>query len=83
MQYVSAMLGEILRREREAAGLSQQVLAKRAGINRSYLSELENDAKSPTVQLLMRLCGAMGISAGAVLTEAERNQGRSGRGRKD
>jgi transcriptional regulator with XRE-family HTH domain len=71
MQYVSAMLGEILRREREAAGLSQDTVATRAGINRSYLSLLEHDVKSPTVNVLLRVCAAMGASAGKILSEVE------------
>jgi len=70
------MLGKILRRERETAGLSQETLAARARIDRSYLSELERDVKSPTVKLLLRLCDAMGVSAAAVLGEVEKGRRR-------
>jgi len=73
------MLGKILRREREAAGLSQETLAARARIDRSYLSELERDVKSPTVKLLLRLCDAMDVSASEVLGEVEKGRRRKPR----
>ena len=46
-----------------ACGLTQEQLAFDAGISRNYVSLLELNEKSPTVDLLLRLCGAMGTSA--------------------
>ena len=60
------MLGEELRRARDEAGLSQEEVAARANVDRSYLSQLENDHKSPTLDLLMRVCDAIGIKIGNV-----------------
>ena len=65
------MLGELLRKAREEAGLTQEALAHAAGVDRSYLSELERDLKSPTVEFLLNLCAAMGASAGTLITELE------------
>jgi transcriptional regulator with XRE-family HTH domain len=65
------MLGKFLRKARKDAGLSQEALAARAHIDRSYLSELERDEGSPTVQLLIRLCAAMGVSAGKIISQIE------------
>jgi transcriptional regulator with XRE-family HTH domain len=65
------MIGKILSRERKAAGLSQVSLAKLANIDRSYLSQLERDLKSPTVKVLLRLCESMDVSAASVLAEVE------------
>jgi transcriptional regulator with XRE-family HTH domain len=70
------MLGEILRAAREKAGLSQEQLAFRAGLDRTYISQLENDKKSPTVQTLFRLCGAMKTSPAAVIARLERRLSR-------
>jgi len=39
-------------------------LAFRAGLDRTHVSQLENNKKSPTVQTLFRLCGAMKASPG-------------------
>jgi len=66
------MLGDILREARERAGLSQEQLAFRAGVDRTYVSQLENDKKSPTVQTLFRLCSAMKTSPAAVIARLER-----------
>jgi transcriptional regulator with XRE-family HTH domain len=68
------MLGKVLQKARQNAGLSQQALATLAGVDRSYISELECDHKSPTVHMLFRLCEAMEISASDVLREIERGR---------
>ena len=66
------LLGEILRRERQRAGLTQEALAHAAGIDRTYVSMLENGKASPTLETLFRLCDAIGVSASAVVAELER-----------
>jgi transcriptional regulator with XRE-family HTH domain len=66
------MIGRQIRRARLAAGLTQEQLAARAKITREYVSLLENDHKSPTFDLLVRICWAMGASVGVLATEAER-----------
>jgi transcriptional regulator with XRE-family HTH domain len=65
------MLGEALSRRREAAGLSQEQLADKSGIDRTYVSKLERDIQSPTVDMLIRVCRAMGTRASEVLREIE------------
>jgi len=69
---VDDMLGQVLQKARQNAGLSQEALAALAGVDRSYISQLECDHKSPTVNMLFRLCEAMKVSAAEVIGEAER-----------
>jgi transcriptional regulator with XRE-family HTH domain len=57
------MLGPELRRARDEAGLTQEQLAFAAGVDRTYISQLEHDKKSPTLDMLFRLCDALGIAA--------------------
>jgi len=77
------MLGEELRAARLAVQWSQEELAERAGISRNYVSLLELNRKSPTVDVLLALCGAMGISAAEILRRVERSpSGRSARRRR-
>lgn len=66
------MLGRELRKARKAAGLTQEQLALKAHVDRSYLSELERNLKSPTVSLFLRLCQAMGVSAAEVIHRIEK-----------
>ena len=65
------MLGGVMRRHRLAAGLSQERLGLRAGVDRGYVSEIERDIKSPTVDMLIRLCRVMGARPSEILAEIE------------
>ena len=53
------MLGDELRKARLGAGMTQEELAFKADVSRNYISLLELGQKSPTVQLLLRLCKAL------------------------
>jgi transcriptional regulator with XRE-family HTH domain len=66
------MLGEELRKVREAAGLTQEELAFKAQVHRTYVSLLERDKKSPTLSMLLRLCRAMGTSAADLVAKVEK-----------
>ena len=68
------MVGRELRRAREAVGLSQEDLAFRAGVHRTYVSLLERDKKSPTLTVLFRLCKALGVSPSAFVRRVERRR---------
>jgi len=50
-----------LRRERERAGLSLSEVARRAGLAKSTLSQLEAGAGNPSVETLWALGGALGV----------------------
>ncbi len=65
------MLGDELRKAREKAGLTQEELAHRAEVDRTYISILENDRKSPTIEMLFRLCEAMDVSTAAIVRAVE------------
>jgi transcriptional regulator with XRE-family HTH domain len=66
-------LGEELRKSRLKAGLTQEELAFRAGISRNYVSLLELGEKSPTVQILLRICTALGVRASKIIARIERS----------
>ncbi|HUQ68719.1 MAG TPA: helix-turn-helix transcriptional regulator [Planctomycetaceae bacterium] len=68
------MLGQILRETREAAGLTQEALAHAAGVDRGYVSQLEHDKKSPTVQMLFRLCDALQVKPSRIIARLEQGQ---------
>jgi transcriptional regulator with XRE-family HTH domain len=68
------MLGDELRKARLDAGMSQEKVALQAGVDRSYLSELENNRWSPTVEMLFRLCETLGVAASEILSRVERGR---------
>jgi transcriptional regulator with XRE-family HTH domain len=68
------MLGTVLKEAREKTGLTQEQLSFQANVDRSYISQLENDHKSPTVDMLFLICKALGVRASEILAEVERRQ---------
>ncbi|WP_211128713.1 XRE family transcriptional regulator [Streptomyces yatensis] len=55
------IIARALRRERGATGLSLTDLAKRAGIAKSTLSQLESGSGNPSVETLWALAVALGV----------------------
>jgi len=55
-------LGRNLRRVRTSAGLTQTALAKRSGMDRSYVSDLEAGQRNPTAVTLQRLAKVLGVT---------------------
>lgn len=66
------MLGEEIRKARLRSGLTQEQLGFQAGISRNYVSLLELNQKSPTVDVFLRLCEAMDTSAARVISRVEK-----------
>jgi transcriptional regulator with XRE-family HTH domain len=56
-----ATIAAALRRERDRAGLSLTELARRAGVAKSTLSQLESGAGNPSVETLWALAVALGV----------------------
>ena len=56
-----------LKRERTRAGLSLTELARRAGIGKSTLSQLESGEGNPSVETLWALSTALGVQFSALL----------------
>ena len=68
------MLGDELRKARDKAGLTQEELAHRAGVDRTYISMLEHDKKSPTLDMLFRLCDALGVAVSRIIARVEKRR---------
>jgi len=65
------ILGKAIKRFREKKGLSQDVLSGLAGMNRSYLSEIENGRYNLTVMVLYKLADALEVRTSDILRAAE------------
>ena len=68
------LLGRELRRARRTADLTQEELAARAKVDRTYISDIENDKVSPTVDMLERLCNALGVRVSTIIARSEAAQ---------
>jgi HTH-type transcriptional regulator / antitoxin HipB len=59
--YTPASLGDAIRHYRTEAGLTQAQLAEAAGLQRSYLSELENGKETEQLKRVFRLLRQLGV----------------------
>ena len=67
-------LGPIIRKERKKRKLTLKVVAEKAGISQGFLSQIENDVNSPSVDTLVNICSAIGLEVSNVLKQAEKQE---------
>lgn len=63
-------LGEAVRSARLARGISQEDLAARAGLDRSYMSSIERGAQNPGIVSVLRVANALGMTASELFSLA-------------
>ena len=68
------MLATNLRRYRLASGLSQEELAHRAGIDRTYVSSLERCVYAAGIDVVDRLAAQLGVEAAELLRRPQTSQ---------
>lgn len=56
---IIAILAENVRAARKAAGMSQEELALEAGLDRTYVSQVERELRNTTIVVLSRLAKAL------------------------
>lgn len=61
MSAFSVKLGAAIRRRRQALGLSQEALAALAGVNRTYLGEIERGAVDVSALYLQRIADGLDL----------------------
>lgn len=59
--YTPVSLGDAIRHYRREAGLTQAELAEMAGLQRSYLSELETGKETEQLKRVLRLLRRLGV----------------------
>jgi transcriptional regulator with XRE-family HTH domain len=60
-------LGSNLKRLRLEKGWSQEEFADRAGIHRTYVSDIERAARNPTITVVEKLAKPLNVSASVLL----------------
>ena len=71
MDPLARQFGAVVRRLREAAGVSQEALAANAGLHRTYISMLERGVRMPSILVAQQVAKALGTTMGALLTEVD------------
>ena len=64
-------IGEVIRRTRRERGLSQELLAVDAGVDRSYMGGIERGEHNLTVMSLLRIASALDCKAANLMDDAD------------
>lgn len=64
-------LASVVEGRRAELGYSQQALAKKAGMSRTYISEVERAERNLSISSLFKLAEALDCEASALLQQAE------------
>lgn len=73
-------IGESIRLHRLKNGMSQEQLALSAGVNTSYIGQIERGEKNPTIRILEKISSALGISLLDLLSSYEAGRERKNQG---
>lgn len=67
---VVQLLGTNVRQHRKLKGITQEQLAVAAGMERSYVSDLERGTRNPSVAALGRIADALGVEPHVLLMKS-------------
>lgn len=65
-------VGKSIRALREAKGFSQEGLAEKSGLHRTYIGGVERGLRNPSLKSLARMAKALGVGVGQ-LFDAEKH----------
>lgn len=63
---------QVVQERREILGISQEELAHRAGLHRTYISDIERGSRNISLRSLIRLAKALEVSASGLIRVAEK-----------
>ena len=67
---LKTLLGTAIKTQRAALGISQEELAHRAGLHRTYVSDLERGARNPSLDSIEKLAQALQLSVSSLFQKA-------------
>lgn len=65
-------LATVLKNNRIMARLSQEELAHRCDLDRTYISLLERGKRKPTINVIFRICSNLNIKSSEFITQIEK-----------
>ncbi|MEC5384939.1 helix-turn-helix transcriptional regulator [Uliginosibacterium sp. H3] len=72
MSSLCIRFGSVVRQLRETHSLSQEQLAERANLNRSYIGEIERGIAMPSLATLIKLSSALEVTPSSLLARYEK-----------
>ena len=67
-----AALGRAIRHYRHDRGISQEELASRCGLHRTYVGGIERGERNPSYANILKIANALGVPASGIVSRAER-----------
>jgi transcriptional regulator with XRE-family HTH domain len=67
----AAIFGEVIRAERVRQAIAQDQFALLANVDRSYYGKLERGERQPSLALILRIAGGLGIAASDIIALVE------------
>jgi transcriptional regulator with XRE-family HTH domain len=67
-------LGSLLRRRRKEKKLTLKEVAEKSNLSEGFLSQIENNVKTPSVPNLVKVCDALGTEMGPLFEELKNQQ---------
>ncbi|WP_082512566.1 helix-turn-helix transcriptional regulator [Afipia sp. Root123D2] len=71
---IIGVVAQTVRKARKAAGLSQEKLAFEAGLDRTYVSQVERGKRNVTIVVLARLASALKTTPDRLLVPPRRSR---------
>ena len=71
----AAVVGQVLSELRDELGLTQEDVAGRARVDRSYLSDAERGVTSLSLHKFLQICKGLGVPAAEVVARIEKALG--------
>lgn len=72
---LESAVASLLRERRLAAGLNMAQVARKAGLSQPMIGFVEQGARKPTLDTLLRICDALGEDIVSLLASAKRTAG--------
>lgn len=67
----ASAFGEVIRAERVRQGIAQDQFALLANVDRSYYGKLERGERQPSLALILRIAGGLGVTASDLIGRVE------------
>ncbi len=71
---ITIFFGRAVKQLREENRYSQEALADRASLNRTYLGEVERGVAVPSLATIAKIANALNLSASELIARSERQQ---------
>ncbi|MEQ1682093.1 MAG: helix-turn-helix domain-containing protein [Burkholderiaceae bacterium] len=73
---IARAFGAVTRQTRVDLGVAQDQMALIAGVDRSYFGKLERGERQPSLSILLRIAGALGVSGAELVKRTEAAMGK-------